>query len=71
MWLEIVEAPINANNFELKPDLIQMARGNVFRGNPNKDPHKHLRSFLEICGTVKINEVTSYALRLRLFPFST
>ena len=26
--------------------------------------------FLEICDTVKINDVSEYAIRLRLFPFS-
>ncbi|XP_038880454.1 uncharacterized protein LOC120072115 [Benincasa hispida] len=47
-----------------------MARDIAFRGRLTKDPYKHLRYFLEICGTVKINGVTNDAIRLRLFPFS-
>jgi len=66
----IMNVPINVNNFELKPGLIQMARELAFRGRTNEDPHKHLRSFLEICGTVKMNGVSNDAIKLRLFPFS-
>lgn len=66
----IVYAPIQANNFELKTGLIQMARDCSFKGHPSEDPHSHLRSFLEICGSIKMNRVTTDALRLRLFPFS-
>ncbi|MCQ7416323.1 retrotransposon gag domain-containing protein, partial [Salmonella enterica] len=66
----IIYAPIQATNFELKTGLIQMARDNSFKGHPSEDPHSHLRSFLEICGTVKMNGVPADAIRLRLFPFS-
>ena len=65
-----MNAPINVDNFELKPGLIHMARELAFRGRTNEDPHKHLRSFLEICGTVKMNGVSNDAIKLRLFPFS-
>ena len=47
-----------------------MARELAFRGNTNEDPHKHLWSFLEICGTVKMNDVSNDAIKLRLFPLS-
>ncbi|MDV3146734.1 MAG: hypothetical protein Q8754_02790 [Sweet potato little leaf phytoplasma] len=66
----IVYAPINANNFELKTGLIQMARDCAYRGSPMEDPNSHLKSFLDICGTVKLNGVSEDAIRLRLFPFS-
>jgi len=36
----------------------------------NEDPYKHLDEFLEICTTVKIQNFTDDALKLRLFPFS-
>ena len=52
---DIMNIPINVNNFELKPGLIQITRELAFRGRTNEDPQKHLRSFLEICGTVKMN----------------
>ncbi|MCQ7416326.1 retropepsin-like aspartic protease family protein, partial [Salmonella enterica] len=41
-----------------------------YRGSPTEDPNSHLKSFLDICGTVKINGVSEDAIRLRLFPFS-
>ena len=62
--------PINVNNFELKLGLIQMAQELSFRGRSTKDPHKHLQSFLEICKSVKMNEVSNYGMKLILFPFS-
>ncbi|XP_048140761.1 uncharacterized protein LOC125316465 [Rhodamnia argentea] len=62
---------IQANNFEIKPSLIQMLQNAVqFGGLPNDDPNIHLDAFLEICDTIKYNGVTDDAIRLRLFPFS-
>ena len=61
---------INANNFELKPALISMVQQAQFSGSPLDDPNIHLKMFLEICDTVKMNGVTEDIIRLRLFPFS-
>ena len=61
---------IPANNFELKSGLIQMVQHHQFGGTPTEDPTEHLSSFQEICDTVKINGVTSEAIRLILFRFS-
>lgn len=36
----------------------------------NENPYKHLDEFLEICSTVKFQNFSDDALRLRLFPFS-
>lgn len=47
-----------------------MTRDSAFRGHPLEDPHKHIRAFLKICRTVKINAVINDAIGLRLFPFS-
>ncbi|XP_017976459.1 PREDICTED: uncharacterized protein LOC108661974 [Theobroma cacao] len=62
---------IQANNFEIKPSIIQMIQTAVqFGGLPNDDPNAHIINFLEICDTFKANGVTDDAIRLRLFPFS-
>ncbi|XP_073061662.1 uncharacterized protein [Primulina eburnea] len=66
----IARGTINANNFELKPALINMVQQNQFAGTATSDPHVHLRTFLEITDTVKINNVSDDIIRLRLFPFS-
>ncbi|WVZ02813.1 hypothetical protein V8G54_023619 [Vigna mungo] len=58
----IVIPPIQANNFEIKP--------NQFGGAVSEDPNSHLENFLAICDTLKINGVSDDAIRLRLFPFS-
>ncbi|XP_073024266.1 uncharacterized protein [Primulina eburnea] len=47
----IAKGTINANNFELKPALINMVQQNQFAGTSTSDPHVHLRTFLEITDT--------------------
>ena len=61
----IAHQPINANNFELKPALICMVQKNQFGGSAVEDPNLHLRMFLEIPDTIKINGVSKEAIRLR------
>ena len=66
----IAPPAIEANNFELKPSLLQAVQQNQFSGNPTEDPNLHLSVFVQYADTVKANGVTSEAIRLRLFPFS-
>ena len=61
---------IQSNNFELKTGLVQMVQQHQFGGTAAEDPTEHLSSFQEICDTVKMNGVTSEAIRLILFKFS-
>ena len=66
----IVRPPIQANNFEIKPALLQVIQQNQFGGEGSEDPNSHLENFLAICDTLKINGVSNDAIRLRFFPFS-
>ena len=67
----ITRPAVAANNFEIKPAVIQMIQHSVqFGGLPNEDPNAHIASFLEICDTFKANGVSDDAIWLRLFPFS-
>ncbi|WCJ21103.1 hypothetical protein M5689_003284 [Euphorbia peplus] len=61
---------INADHFEIKPALLQMIQNNVqFFGMPSENPTTHLSTFLELCDTFKMHNVSLEAIRLRLFPF--
>ncbi|XP_073304614.1 uncharacterized protein [Primulina huaijiensis] len=67
----IVRPTFRANQFEIKPAIIQMIQNTVqFGGNALNDPNTHIADFLEICDTFKFNGVSDDAVRLRLFPFS-
>ncbi|XP_073019334.1 uncharacterized protein [Primulina eburnea] len=55
----IARGTINANNFELEPALINMVKQNQFPGTATSDPHVHLRTFLEITDTLKI-EISTF-----------
>jgi Retrotransposon gag protein len=61
---------VAANDFELKPALINMVSQNQFAGLAHEDPNQHLANFEEFCNTLKMNGVTPDAIKLRLFPFS-
>ena len=61
---------IQANNFELRIPLVNAMQGIQFGGTPGEDPHMHIRKFLQLANTVKMNGVTSDTIRLILFPFS-
>ena len=63
----IQRPPIQANNFELK---LQMLQNILFHGLPSENPNMHLTNFIEVCDMVKYNGVTEEAFRLRLFPLS-
>ncbi|KAG8486098.1 hypothetical protein CXB51_019412 [Gossypium anomalum] len=67
----IVRPAIAANNFQLKPNTIQMIQQFVqFDGLQDENPNTHLANFLELCDTFKINVVSDDAIHLQLFPFS-
>jgi Retrotransposon gag protein len=61
---------VAANNFELKPALLNMLSQHMFNGLAHEDPNKHLIMFEELCNTVKINGVEAEAIKLKAFPFS-
>jgi len=65
-----VRPVVEAHNFEVKPSLIKFMKGGSFGGHPSEDPNMHLHDVLAKCDTIKLNGVSTDAIRLRLFPFS-
>lgn len=63
-------AGINANNFTLHHGLITMVQANQFSGRSESDPNSHLKTFVDVCDTTRINRVSKDAIHLRMFPFS-
>nr|GEU97263.1 reverse transcriptase domain-containing protein [Tanacetum cinerariifolium] len=57
----IVVPPINANNFELKQNIINLVQ---------QDQHNHLRFFNKVTSTFRHPEVPDTTVKLLLFPFS-
>ena len=62
--LAIRQPPIQANNFELKGETLQMLNNIQFHGLQTKNSNAHLTNFIEIRDTVKYNGVIEEALRL-------
>jgi Retrotransposon gag protein len=60
---------VAANNFELKPALLNMLSQHMFNGLAHEDPNQYLAMFEELCNTVKINGVEPEPIKLRTFPF--
>ncbi|GKC09942.1 reverse transcriptase domain-containing protein [Tanacetum coccineum] len=66
----IVVPAVLANQFELKPELLDFISNNPFFGLENDDPHSHIKRFYQITRTFKINQVPHDVVKLILFPFS-
>ncbi|GJS54896.1 reverse transcriptase domain-containing protein [Tanacetum coccineum] len=66
----IVVPEINANNFEIKHDLLNLVINKQFFGHDKEDPHAHIRYFNKITSTMKFPNVPSTSVKLMLFPFS-
>jgi len=59
---------ITAAHFEIKSGFIQMLP--LFYELNTEDPYKHLDEFIEIYFTIRLQNFSEDALRMRLFPFS-
>ncbi|XP_052197378.1 uncharacterized protein LOC127804544 [Diospyros lotus] len=65
----IVYPPYGHDNFQLRPDVINLFSNNIpFYGRIDENPHYHLSRFLEYCGNFKYQGINEEAMRMRLFP---
>ena len=69
-YLAVKQPAIDVNDFELKPALITMVQQNQFTGHSTENPNEHLRRFLRIANSIKLNGVRPKVIQLQLFPFS-
>ncbi|GKC77060.1 hypothetical protein Tco_1127834, partial [Tanacetum coccineum] len=66
----IVVPAVLADQFELKPELLDFVSNNSFFGLENDDPHSHIRRFYQITRTLRLNQVPDDVVKLILFSFS-
>ncbi|GKC33531.1 hypothetical protein Tco_1045915, partial [Tanacetum coccineum] len=66
----IVVSAVLADQFELKPELLDFVSNNSFFGLENDDLHSHVRRFYQITRTLRLNQVLDDVVKLILFPFS-
>ncbi|GJS04176.1 reverse transcriptase domain-containing protein [Tanacetum coccineum] len=64
----IVLPEINADHFEIKTNLLQLA--NPFYGRESENPHAHINSFKRITSTLRFRNVPNDVIKLMMFPYS-
>jgi hypothetical protein len=65
MW-----SPIEAEGYEIHPDLISLVRELNFAGGLDENPYKHLQDFEEIRATLMISGMNHETLKWKAFVFS-
>ncbi|GJS99907.1 hypothetical protein Tco_0821077 [Tanacetum coccineum] len=63
-----ITIPKTTNEFAFKGNHLTLVKGNQFDGRTNKDPHKHIQEFLEICDMFKYRDTENEVVRLMMFP---
>ena len=66
----ITQPAVDAETYEIKPNLLSLVQQNQFGGSSPEDLGLHLNSFTEICDLMCIKDVDTNDVKLRLFPFS-
>ncbi|GJY07236.1 hypothetical protein Tco_0374290, partial [Tanacetum coccineum] len=60
----IVVPAVLADQFELKPKLLDFVSNNSFFGLENDDPHSHIMRFYQITRTLRLNQVPDDVVKL-------
>nr|GEZ38120.1 reverse transcriptase domain-containing protein [Tanacetum cinerariifolium] len=66
----IVIPEINAHNFKIKTNLLQLVQVNPYRGLEREIPHTHINNFKRITSTLKFRDVPNDVIKLMMFPYS-
>jgi hypothetical protein len=72
MYLEPATSshPIEAEEYEIRPDFISLVRELNFARCFDENPYKHLQEFKEIYATPMISGMNHETLKWKTFPFS-
>ena len=57
-------------NYEIKPNLLNLIQQNQFGGSASEDAGMHLNTFTELCDMMRMKDVDPNAVKICLFPFS-
>ena len=66
----ITQPAVVSENYEVKPNLLNLIQQNQFGGSPSEDAGIHLNTFTELCDMMRMKDVNPNAVKLRLFRFS-
>lgn len=59
---------LNIQHFEIKSGAVQLWL--KFHGIGKESPYLHFCEFKEVCATIKLQNISEWQLRFKLFPFS-
>nr|GEU56552.1 reverse transcriptase domain-containing protein [Tanacetum cinerariifolium] len=66
----IVIPEINADNFKIKTNLLQLVQANPYHGFERENPHTHINNFKRITSTLKFRDVPNDVIKLMMFSYS-
>ena len=66
----ITQPAVVAENYEIKPNLLNLIQQNQFGGSASEDAGMHLNTFTKLCDMMRMKDVDPNAVKLCLFPFS-
>ncbi|GJW95611.1 reverse transcriptase domain-containing protein [Tanacetum coccineum] len=66
----IVLPEINADDFEIKTNLLQLVQANSFHGYERENPQASIYSFKRITSTLRFRDVPNYVIKLMMYPYS-
>nr|GEW10478.1 reverse transcriptase domain-containing protein [Tanacetum cinerariifolium] len=65
-YVEAIVIPeINADHFEIKTNLLQLAQANPYHGFERENPHTHINNFKRITSTLKFRDVPNDTTHLK------
>nr|GEW39034.1 hypothetical protein [Tanacetum cinerariifolium] len=66
----IVISKINADQFEIKTNLLQLVQAKPYHGFERENPHTHINNFKRITSTLKFRDMPNDLIKLMMFQYS-